>query len=114
MSEPAVTPFGLVQFVDLDEANLLDRLDHELCDPLPSLDHESLGGVGVDQQHLQLAAIVGIDQSRGVQAGHSVLEGKPAARLHEPGITAGYRNRDTGRDQGTTAAGRKSSRLRRS
>src|SRR4051812_9666591 len=83
VAEPALAPLGDGQLVDLDQAGVLDGLEHELRDALAPHDLEVLGRVGVDQQHLELAPIAGVDQAGRVQAGDAVLQCEAAPRLHE-------------------------------
>src|SRR5215207_2416474 len=46
-----------VEHVDFLPVDPLDRLDHELRDPVAALDGERLRRVGVHQEHLELAAV---------------------------------------------------------
>ena len=79
-------------------------MDDQLRDALAPLDEEILVGVGVDQQHLELAAIAGIDETGRVETGHAVLECQPTAGLDEAGVALGDRDRGTGGDEGTATA----------
>ena len=81
-------------------------MDDELCDALAPLHQEILVGVGVDQQHLELAPVAGIDEPRRVETGHAVFERQAAARLDEAGIALGNRDRGArGNEGAATAAG---------
>ena len=86
---------------------MLDRLHDELGDAFTAGDLERLGRIVVDQAHLQLTAVAGVDQPRGVQDGDPVLERKTAPRLDQPCVALRKRDRDAGGDEGPTAGGSK-------
>ena len=86
---------------------MLDRLHDELGDAFTAGDLERLGRIVVDQAHLQLSAVAGVDQPRGVQDGDPVLERKTAPRLNQACVALRKRDRDAGGDEGTTAGGSK-------
>ena len=71
----------------------------------PGCTSNGLGGVGVDQEHLELVAVAAVDQPGRVEAGDAVLEGQAAAGLDEPGVPGGEGDGDAGRDEGPAAAG---------
>ena len=86
---------------------MLDRLHDELGDAFTAGDLERLGRIMVDQAHLQLTAVAGVDQPRGVQDGDPVLERKTAPRLDQACVALRKRDRDAGGDEGPTAGGSK-------
>ena len=86
---------------------MLDRLHDELGDAFTAGDLERLGRIVVDQAHLQLTAVAGVDQPRGVQDGDPVLERKTASRLDQAGVALRKRDRDAGGDEGPTTGGGK-------
>jgi oligoribonuclease len=86
---------------------VLDRLHDELGDAFTAGDLERLSRIVVDQAHLQLTAVAGVDQPRGVQDGDPVLERKTAPRLDQAGVALRKRDRDAGGDEGPTASGSK-------
>ena len=86
---------------------MLDRLHDELGNALTTGDLERFGWVVVDQAHLQLTPVTGVDQARGVQDGDPVLERKTAPRLDQACVALRKRDRDAGGDEGTTAGGSK-------
>ena len=86
---------------------MLDRLHDELGDAFTAGDLERLGRIVVDQAHLQLTAVTGVDQPRGVQDGDPVLERKTAPRLDQACVALRKRDRDAGGDEGPTAGGSK-------
>ncbi len=86
---------------------MLDRLHDELGDAFTAGDLERLSRIVVDQAHLQLTAVAGVDQPRGVQDGDPVLERKTAPRLDQACVALRKRDRDAGGDEGPTAGGSK-------
>ena len=86
---------------------MLDRLHDELGDAFTAGDLERLGRIMVDQAHLQLTAVAGVDQPRGVQDGDPVLERKTAPRLDQACVALRKRDRDAGGDEGPTTGGGK-------
>jgi len=86
---------------------VLDRLHDELGDAFTAGDLERLGRIVVDQAHLQLTAVAGVDQPRGVQDGDPVLERKTAPRLDQACVALRKRDRDAGGDEGPTTGGSK-------
>lgn len=104
-AQAAVRVTQVIEVLDHLEHGVVDPLDHQLSDPLPTRHLERLGGVGVDEQHLQLPPVAAVDESGGVEAGHAVVEGETAARLDEAGVALGDGHRQPGRHQGATTAG---------
>jgi len=86
---------------------VLDRLHDELGDAFTAGDLERLSRIVVDQAHLQLTAVAGVDQPRGVQDGDPVLERKTAPRLDQACVALRKRDRDAGGDESPTAGGSK-------
>ena len=79
--EPAGTADTLLQHLDLLDLGRDNPLEHQLCDPVPLLD--LVVGVGVvEEQHLDLAAVVGVDDARArvdeVLRGEAGAGGDPA------------------------------------
>ena len=52
----------------------------------------------IDQKHLDLAAIVGVDRARRVEDGDAMLAGEAGARPHLALIAVRERDGDAGRD----------------
>src|SRR5262249_10810080 len=71
--------------VHLHQLYLGHRLHHELSDALAPREVDGLAAV-VDQEHLELAAIAGVDEARCVEHGDALLHGEARARQHEPGV----------------------------
>ena len=65
-----------------------------------------LGRVGVDEQHLELVAVPGVDETGRVQQRDAVPQREPAARLHEAGVPDGDGDRDARRHERPAAARR--------
>ena len=84
---------------------MLDRYHDELSDAFPALHCVLVGGVGVDQQHFDLASVTGIDQPGSVQTGNAVLQREAAAGKHQTCVSVGQSNRGAGRDERSAAAG---------
>ena len=55
--------------------------------------------VGVNGDHLELAAIMGVDEAGCVRDGKASLERHAASRLHEPRIAVWKRDGEAGRDE---------------
>ena len=81
--EPAISPGGPGQNVDLAELGALDSLDDQLGDPVPALEPDRDGGVGVQQRDPYLATVPGIDRSGGIHDRHPVFRGQTGPRVHE-------------------------------
>lgn len=90
---------------------MLDSLDHELCDPITSDDFVIMDWVEIDQEHLDLTAVAGIDQAGSVQAGHAVTEGESASGLDESCVPLGERQFDPSAHKTTAATGCQQGRL---
>ena len=90
---------GLVERGNLDEFRQLDALDQKLGNSVTAIDHDRFGGVEVDQRHLDLAAVAGINGTR------TVDDRKPHARSQSrPGMDEAdhsfrYRHRNPGGHQ---------------
>ncbi len=70
----------------------------ELRDAHARLDDERLVRVGVEQDHLQLAAVARVDEAGRVHDRDAVPGREPRARLDETGIAVGDRDREAGAD----------------
>ena len=105
-AEALVAPLGGTEIVDFDERNLLDGLHHELRDPFAADDLEGGFGIGVDQTHLEFAAISRIDEARRVEAGHAMLESKTGSGLYESRVSIGQGNGDSGANKSSSTGRR--------
>ena len=85
--------------------DLVDPLHDELGDAVAAVHRVVLGGVGVDQHDLQLAAVGGVDQAGRVDETDAVAQCQPAARQHEAGVSGRDGDGDPGRDERPAAAG---------
>jgi hypothetical protein len=111
MTEATHPALGVWQFPNHLQVAVHDGLDHELGDPFASFDDDLGGRVGVDEQHLQLPAVSGVNEAGGVEARDTVSGRQPAAGLHKSGVPIGDRHSDSGRHQHPAAAGREHHRL---
>jgi hypothetical protein len=68
-----------VERLDHLPLHVLHPLQHQLGDAVAAVDVERLGGVGVEQDHLDLAAVGSVDQAGRVGDGEAVLERVAAA-----------------------------------
>ena len=68
--------------------------DHELRDAHPGLDDERLGAVGVQEDHLHLAAVARVDEARRVHLAEPVARRQARARHDETGVSGGNRDRE--------------------
>ncbi len=84
----------------------LHPLDDQLGDPVAPLDLVGRLRIGVDQQDGQLVPVAGVDQARGVEAGHPVPEGQAAPGLDESGVAGRDGQGDAGGDHGPAATRR--------
>jgi hypothetical protein len=102
MPEAARPTLGPWQHLDRLEADALDPLDHELRYAIAA-DHLVVGiGVGIHQEHPQLVSVTAVDQPRRVEAGHTVAQCQPAARLHETSESLGQGHGYPRRNQGAS------------
>ena len=79
-----------------------DRRDHQLCDPVAGRDRVR-GIAEVDEQHLDLAAIVFVDRAGRIRDGDAVLEREARARPHLAFVPRRQRDREAGRHRGARA-----------
>src|SRR5262245_39065871 len=96
-AEPARTPLGFAQLLDLVEVGQgYDGWD-ELGDPLSAPDREGLVAM-VDHDDLHFAAIIAVDRSRRIGHGYAVLQRQPGARPHLDFVSLGDGNLEAGGD----------------
>src|SRR3954465_11941680 len=70
------TTFGFIERILLNQCHGAHRRHDHLCDPVAPPDLERLLAV-VDEDHLDLAAIVRIDCARRIEHGDAVFDRKP-------------------------------------
>src|SRR5262249_35095894 len=97
---------GGVESLDLDPLDHRDGLHDELRDAVTSMDRELVLGIRVDEEHLELAPVERIDQTRRVEARDAVLQRKSGTGEHEAGVTRGERDRDARRHDRAAAVWR--------
>src|SRR6185369_6732883 len=74
-AKPNGTPFCCIEVVPLDKGDGAHRRHHHLGDAVAAPDLENLVAE-VDQDHLDLAAIVGVHRARRIEHRHAVLGGE--------------------------------------
>ena len=94
-AETAVAAIGSRQRGGLDRFGQRHRNDDELSDAVAGLDPECRFAIGVQQQHLELAAIALVDQPRCVDERDSMTRRESRARQHEPGVPARQLDRES-------------------
>jgi len=62
-AESSSAPNALLKLLHLDYLRRIDALEYELCDAV-ALAHGEVGIAVVEQQHLDLAAVVGVNDAR--------------------------------------------------
>ena len=100
MSITAGTALSLVKFLDYLEICLLVTGNDHLCNTLTIIDDEILLRQ-IDEHHAYLAAIVGINRTRGIQDGQTVLQGQSTAGTNLSFVTLRQCNEKTCRNQPT-------------
>jgi capsular polysaccharide biosynthesis protein len=111
VAETAFAAVRLVELVDHVEHDVLDALDHELSDALTAADFGVDRRVGVDQEHLELAAIAAVDEARCVQTGETSSQRQATARLDESGVADRDGHRHAARHEHPAARRRDDHRL---
>jgi hypothetical protein len=97
-AEAALAARGVGQPLLLDQARVRHRQDDQLGDALAALDADGLGTV-VDEQHLELAAVARVDETRCVEHGYALLHRQARARQHEPRVALGDGDGEPGGDE---------------
>src|SRR5687768_9790308 len=104
-AEPALSARARAELFgacDLDDLDLEHWRHDQLSDPIARLDEVGFFAE-VDQQHLDLAAIVLIDRARRIEHGHAVLEREPRARPDLPFAARRKLDRKPRRDESARA-----------
>jgi len=98
VAEAAGAARGLVEILDLDEARVGDRRDHDLRDPIAAPQRDRLAP-RVQHDHRQLPAVVRIDRTGRVRQHEPVTQREPAARAHLRLVAVGHCDREPARHQ---------------
>ena len=98
MPEAARAARRLVEAVDLDEARVRDRRDHDLRDPVAAAQRDRLAA-RVHHDHGELAAVVRVDRPGRVGQHEPVPQREAAARPHLRLEPFGHRDRESGRHE---------------
>ncbi len=104
MTEPSFAPWGLGKGVNRLPLHVNDRRDHKLGDAVASANHKRFPAE-VEQDDMDLSAVVGVDGARGVEKPDPVAHRQPAARPDLPFIPLGKGDPDAGGDSGKPARG---------
>ena len=99
MTESTVTALGPGKYLSPYHPHRRQLLDHQLRHPVSRRHGEPLLPP-VQQNHADLATIVGIDRARSVGEADSMAEGKPATSTHAPLESRRNGHTDTGWNQG--------------
>jgi hypothetical protein len=103
-TSPAIFAIERLDFRELDR---VDRLDHELRDPIAAVHLVRGHGIQVDEQHLELVAVSGVDETGTVQQRHTGTQRQPRSGQHETRVADGDRDGDTGgHERPSTARGK--------
>ena len=94
--KPNVSRVGLVERVDDLPLDVLDPLDHELRDPITAVDLVGGLGIGVHEQHLDLAAVLRVDEARCVEHRDAVLQREARTWEHEAAVAGRDRDGEAG------------------
>ena len=107
MAETAFAAFRTREKVTFDQRELgpLDRLDHQLCDPVAPSDLIVLRRVSIDQEDRQLTAVTGVDEPRRVETRHAVAERQPTPWQDKSAEADRQGQHHAGRDEGPPPAG---------
>jgi hypothetical protein len=81
MTEAPFAAFGRAKRSVFAQVHPRDRCDDHLGDPIPAL-HDEVFVSQVDQDHLYLSAVIGINRSRRVEQSCPVMQGESAPGAH--------------------------------
>jgi len=98
---PTSAAFGIGQHIDLDELGSRHALDDELGDAIAPVQCQRRGRVVVDDDHLDLAPVAGVNRARCVHQPESGASRQPGAGVYERGIAGRQRDGQTCRNNGT-------------
>ena len=84
----ATTAVVAIESIDFSPHHFDDFLYDQLRDAIAALHHVVGGGIGVEENHLDLAPIRAIDQTRTVDHGDSVFQRQTTTWQHERGVSA--------------------------
>jgi hypothetical protein len=99
----ALGPLGTWQSLDFQEDRHYHTLYHELGDSVATLNANRAFTISVQQDHLDLATVPGINGAGRVDDRYSMLGRQAGSRVHEGGIPIRQRDRYTGADNGPLA-----------
>ena len=103
-TEAACAACGVIELVDFVPRRLRDRREHQLRHAIAPRDGEVLRPV-VDQDDLELAAIVAVDRARRIGHGNAMLESETRAGADLYLVACGDRDGQAGRDRVSLSGG---------
>src|SRR5271165_4434893 len=80
-------------------------LNNKLSYPVTSPEAHRMLGIGVQQDHLDLATVPRVDSAWRIDDGDAVLRGQTGTRMHEGGVPIRERDAHAGADDGPLARG---------
>src|SRR5205807_9533659 len=83
---PTRTPYGVRELGDALEVCPFDPLYDKLRDPVTARDLRRRIPIVVDEVDQDLAAVAGVDRTRGVEHRHTQPAGQPRPRMHQPDV----------------------------
>src|SRR5258708_14887263 len=97
------TPVRSRQDLDFCKYRAFYSLNNKLGYPVTSPEAHRMLGIGVQQDHLDLATVPRVDSAWRVDDRDAVPRGQPGARMHEGGVPIRQRDAHPGADNGTLA-----------
>jgi hypothetical protein len=82
-----LTTSGIRQLVHNLEPRVFDALDHQLGDPVATLDADRFRRVVIDHDHLDLAAVTGVDRARCIDQSETCPDRQPGPRVNETRVS---------------------------
>lgn len=106
VAKSALAPFGPIELFHRAELNL-PRLNYEkLSNTVSAMDGVGRAGIGIDQEHLDLAAKARVHETRCVETAHPMARREPTAGQDQSRVALGKCDGDSGRHECPSASGR--------
>ena len=99
--------------IDFVPHHFLNALQHQLGDAIATMHVVRLGGVGVEQHHLDLATVCTVDEARRVDHADAVFEGEATSGEDKSGMAVWDGNGNSGGHQQPATRGRQDAVLAR-
>lgn len=100
-----LTQTGLVEGIHLDQLRQLHLLNQQLGDPVATPDTDRLHRIEVDQRHLDLAAIAGVDRTGAVHDRKTYARSQTGPGMNQADHAVRDSHRDTGWNQAALPGG---------